>query len=316
MLIPTDFFHLSQGRPVLPDSPIIPWTVLSYRTYRLDLVLFYDTGIWRSLSVYFNMDKGYRFHSSLYLNNTPPTDKPPSLISRSQWEERGLSIGLGGIIRGELVRDNDPEMIGWLLEHDIIHSVPPKLDGSRPDELVFLSSLNEIWSLHKDKSPLAQHNAANLMALLGDHVAQYFSVIKITEEAAIPCFPVPASTGQVFFPNMDLGWKQWGANYLMHHAFFPDSEGKDCSAYLGYVGGEDPWWRILYINCNQKVTACDDLAAVLPWLHRHGIVTDKRQEISWSNGADPGFTGAVRGGIHPHFFEAAGALKHLDFRRF
>ena len=79
MLIPTDFFHLAQGRSGSSELPVVaPWAVLSPRTYRLDLVLFYDSGIWRALSVYFNVDTGYRFHSSLYLNHSPPTDEPPS----------------------------------------------------------------------------------------------------------------------------------------------------------------------------------------------------------------------------------------------
>ena len=210
--------------------------------------------------------------------------------------------------------DNDPQMISWLLEHDIIHSVPPNPRVSKSFAGTFLSSLTEIWMLHKDKSPLSQYGAANKMALLGDHVAQYFSVVKLTEPVNTPVFP--SATKAPFFPNMELRWRQWGSSYLMHRASFPDAEGQECIAYIGYVGGVNPWWRILYITCNQKVTICDDVDAVLSWLSRYGIVTKEPQQISWSTGVEEGFNGAVRGGMHPHFFSAPGALKHLDFRRY
>jgi len=319
MLIPTDFYKLINGDSVLSPNgiPIRPWVVLSPTIYRLSLSIFYDTGVWRDLSVYFDTSGGYSFHSGFYLNNSKPTDAIPEMITRNEWDDQSFCVSSIGDVFGEVIPPNHPPMIEWLLKNDLIRSVGPKGNQAA----TFLSKLAKVWVTYRQQSLVAEHTAATEMVLLGNNVYKYFTIIKVAEQKVVPVFTSLATIDSFsdYFPNLDLHWERWGQDYIVNKAKFQDKEGKDCSAYVGYsfVPGEKPWWQTTYITSLGKVVVVDNSILLLQHLAECGVIS-RRYPFSRELLPDisKSFKGAIRTAIDPQFFLSKRVFTNAEFYRY
>lgn len=318
MLIPTDFYTLIDGSlPTKNGHPIRPWAVLSPLTYRLSLAIFYDSGVWRDFSIYFNIERGYSFHSTLYLNNAKPTESVPELITREEWDDRLFSISSGGKNYGEIIPLNHPPMIDWLLKNDLIRSLGA--DGNRG--VAFLQKLKSVWEIYSEKTPVSEHQAATEMALLGQNVHQYFTLIKLVEPIHIPRFNVAKKSDYSdHFPNFDYSWKRWGRDYIVHKAEFSDLDGKECSAYVGYCFADEnnPIWHLIYVSLNNydKIMVIDSHKDLLGRLSEVGIISPGQFSRSYLPDIPDSFSGAIRTSIDPRFFQSKRIFTNLQFKRY
>lgn len=112
-----------------PIGTRMKWFQSEPLQYTLPFCMYYSSGSWRHVIVSFNPKKyTYSFQSTFYFKDA--SKGVGNEITKDKWKELGFMVGSDDNSIGEIIEDNDPDVLKWLETKGALISTPKKMYAS------------------------------------------------------------------------------------------------------------------------------------------------------------------------------------------